>query len=878
MSEQKNVGFKNVYFDPKLSKIYLRETDSDKFKEVEFEHSYYMKDKTGESPIKNINGDSMVLCKAESKKNLTTLSSTGARLCESDLDERVKFLHSKYSGVKLQPKSSDFNTCYVDIEVAGEADFPKPTEAKYPINLISVKDSKTKKMMTFGTTPYTGHSELVESYHYFSSELAMLEHFVRWFRKQKFDFITGWNVQNFDVTYIINRINNLVENDIELHDLALLLSPLNKIKQKPLINPVNKKHEGHYYELAGITILDYMELYKNFTFTTLESYSLQFVSMHELKKGKIDLDGSINQIYKTDWNTFVEYNVQDVILVWEMELKKKFIELTIIMCYQSLTPFDRVFSSIAVIEGYILRFMHERNLVMNDRTRISNDWWHDEKMYIVKDKFGLPYYQNCKENETDFDPFYVKGGHVEAYPGLWKKVISNDILSSYPHQVMQYNISPETKVIKPSKELIDSGMLICSEVNGVYYKRTENAVLPTIVKQIFDERKHFRKLKDEATAAGDKALAAYYDSQQHIRKILINSMYGVLANKYFHFYDVDNARAITRGGRVTVRYLAACANSYISDNFHKIGEKVLGQFIPGPDGLPQKINNNIVVLVDTDSNYYCLDEIYQKYCPNMDDMEFFEKMEAFLDPFFEKILTIKSNNNNMKQVIVFKREGYILKQFILAKKKYITELLKNEDDVYNPPKLKVTGVEIKKSDTPAFCKTELMRAVKDILDNTNKETNIKLLLEIKKTFAKQSFDMIAQKSSIQEYTKFIPHPIEYYIKNGIKYESGSLMTAKASLNYNYLIRKMKLPLMPIANGSKIKYIRVMPNNPAQCEAVAWVGNWPDEFNKLFKIDYDEQFRKTFVSVIERMHVVLGWCDAKAGIVLNESKLSKFIKR
>jgi DNA polymerase elongation subunit (family B) len=764
------------------------------------------------------------------------------------------------------------SSCYVS------SDFPKPTEAKYPINLITVKDSRTENVITFGTTQYTGKSKLVESYHYFSNELAMLEYFVRWFRKQKFDFITGWNVQNFDIPYIVNRINNLVEGDIELQELALLLSPLKKLKQKPLINPVNKKHEGHYYELAGITILDYMGLYKNFTFTTLESYSLQFVSMHELKKGKLDLDGAINQIYKTDWNTFVEYNIQDVLLVWEMELKKKFIELTIIMCYDSLTPFDRVFSSIAIIEGYILRFMHERNLVMSDRNRTSNDWWHDERYFIVKDKFGLPYYQNCKENEKDFEPFYVKGGHVEAYPGLWKKVISNDILSSYPHQVMQYNISPETKVIKPSKELIDSGMLIRSEVNGVYYKRTENAVLPTIVKQIFDERKYFKKLKSEADAVGDKALAAYYDSQQHIRKILINSMYGVLANKYFHFYDVDNARAITRGGRVTVRYLAACANSYVKDNFHKIGEKVLGQFIPGPDGLPQKINNNIVVLIDTDSNYYCLDEIYQKYCPKMDDMEFFEKMEAFLDPFFSKILTIKSNNNDMKQVIVFKREGYILKQFILAKKKYITELLKNEDDVYDPPKIKVTGVELKKSDTPAFCKQELMLVVKDILDNTNKELNIILLNDIKKQFKKQSFDLIARKSSIQEYSKFVTKPISYYLQHGVKYESGALMTAKASLNYNYIINKFKYPLMPIANGSKIKYLSVYKDNKFSFDTIAWIGNYPIEFHDLFKIDYDEQFRKTFLSVIERMWVVLGWCDVDKGIILNESKLSKFIKR
>lgn len=878
MVEENVIGFKNVYFDPKLSKIYLRETDSDKFKEIDFEHSYYIKDKTGNSPLKDIHGNSMIRCVAESKKNLNSLAATGVDLCESDLDERVKFLHGKYSNSKLIPKSSDFNVCYIDIEVAGENEFPKPTEAKYPINLITVKDSKTSKVHTFGTSQYTGNSPLVESYHYFSNELSMLETFVRWFRKQKFDFITGWNVQNFDITYIINRINLLVEGDISLHELSSLLSPLKKVKQKPLIHPLTKKHEGHYYELAGITILDYMELYDKFTFVTLESRSLQYVATLELKKGKLELDGSINQIYKTDWNTFVEYNIQDVLLVWELEEKKKFIELAIIMCYHSLTPFDRVFSSIAVIEGYILRFMHDRNLVMSDRADSRHDWWHEEKMYIVKDKFGLPYYQNCKEGEKDFEPFYVKGGHVEAYPGLWELCMSDDINSSYPHQVMQYNVSPETKVIKPSKDLIESGGLIKSEINGVYYKRTDNAVLPTIVKQIFDERKQFKKLMNEAKANGDKVLAAYYDSQQHIRKILINSMYGVLANKFFHFYDVDNARVITRGGRVTVRYLAACTNSYFKDNWHKIGEKVLGTFVPDKDGKPQRINNNVVILIDTDSNYYCLKEIYDKYCPNMDKMEFFEKMEAFMDPFFEKILQIKADNNKMKQVIVFKREGFILKQFILAKKKYITELLKNEDDVYDPPKVKVTGVEIKKSDTPQFCKTELMRAVNDILDNQNKEKNIKLLNEIKKTFKAQSFDMIAQKSSIQEYSKFVPKPIEYYIKNGLEYESGSIMTAKASLNYNYLINKMKLPLMPIANGSKIKYIRVMPNNSIGCETIAWVGNCPDEFGKLFKIDYDEQFKKTFLSVLERMHVVLGWCDEKQGIVLNESKLGKFIKR
>lgn len=121
--EENTVGFKNVYFDPKLSKIYLRETDSDRFKEIEFEHSYYIKDKTGNSPLKDIHGNSMVRCVAESKKNLNSLAATGVDLCESDLDERVKFLHNRYSNSKLIPKSSYFNVCYVDIEVAGSSKY-----------------------------------------------------------------------------------------------------------------------------------------------------------------------------------------------------------------------------------------------------------------------------------------------------------------------------------------------------------------------------------------------------------------------------------------------------------------------------------------------------------------------------------------------------------------------------------------------------------------------------------------------------------------------------------------------------------------------------------------------------------------------------------
>ena len=878
MADESPIGFRSIYFDQRLNRIFLKETDSDKFDEYDFQYSYYVKDKSNVSTITNISGESVIKRIASSKKNLEGLKGS-IPLYESDLDERVKFLHERYGNLKLNPDPKQFRTCYIDIEIKSGDFFPKPTEALYPINLITVKDSKTEKVTTFATEKYTGNSPLVESYYYFVSELEMMKTFILWFRKNKFDFITGWNVQNFDMTYIINRTKNLCEGDIELEDFYLNLSPLKRIRQKKLLHPVNKKVIGHFYDIAGIATLDYMELYKNFTFDTLESYSLQFVCQLEIKKGKTELDGAINQIYKTDWNTFVEYNINDVILVWELEQKKRFIELAIMFCYSTLTPFDRVCGSVAIIEGYILKFMHERNLVMPDRKNITRDWWHDEKMYIVKDNFGLPYYQNCKDDMKTFEPFYVKGGHVEAKPGLYKKVISGDVVSSYPHQIMQYNISVETKVIKPSLEEINSGNLIKSEINGVYYKRIDNAILPTIVKQIFDERKYFKKLKSEAEAQGNKTLAAYYDSQQHIRKILINSMYGVLCNKFFHFYDVDNARAITRGGRVTVRYIGEYVNLFFANEWHKKTYKnVLGNFVPGVDGKPQPLQNLVKVLTDTDSNFFCLEEIYQKYCPTMGEMEFFEKMDNFIFSFIEKILQIKADNNKMKQVIKFNREGYMRNQFVLAKKKYVKHLIKNEDKVYDPPHIKIVGIEIKKSDTPAFAKKYLMDIITDILDNTDRTKNFKILSDMKKIYSSQSIDDISQKSSVQEYSKFVTKKIDWFIKNGLQYEDGMTMNSKSALSYNYIIEKLKLPLMPIGDGSKIKYVRVLSNNPYGIDVIAYVGNWPLEFDKIFKVDYDLQFEITVLAVVERFWICLGWTNEKQGIRLRESKLSKFITK
>lgn len=289
------------------------------------------------------------------------------------------------------------DSCYYS-----NSEFPKPEEAKFPINLISIHYSKEDEVYTFGLRPYTGDSPLVKNYHYCSDEKTMLERFIKHFRKKSVDILTGWNVMGFDVPYIVNRCRNL--------KIETLLSPIN-------LDYVQRKTGGYHIEgggftIPGISILDGLELYKNFVYTKRERYSLQFIGKLEVNEGKKDLEGTVNTAWK-QWNEFVEYNIQDVLLCKKIEDKKKHIKLTIQFCYQALIPFERIFSSITLVTGYMLRYLHERNIVFPDRI-------------------------NTEKNKK------FPGAYVMAKPGFYEYVVSFDVASMYPHEIMTYNISPET--------------------------------------------------------------------------------------------------------------------------------------------------------------------------------------------------------------------------------------------------------------------------------------------------------------------------------------------------------------------------------------------------------------------------------------------------
>lgn len=609
-------------FDYQNRQMLIRRVGSVKYEKVAYKPFFYISTDTPTN-IKDIYGNYMERVEGDGELS-RQIRNSGVKVAESDLDPVTKYLHEEFDKEELHSTEKDFRICYFDIECqAGRryhldhiikikpkkgdsevseigirvfedthntndylifdeetkkwsnykgscylnTEFPDPDLALCPINLLTCHSTIDNQLYTWGTEPYTDEANPITNYIFVEDELSMLVDCLKWFNKQNFDILTGYNSDLFDIPYIINRLKLLSERQGMKRDYTILLSPLGRTaraKKKTIIK--TGKPDGNTYDIPGLINIDFLEAFKKFGgHANLPSWSLNYVAELELSDHKIDYEGPITEIYRKDWNEYVRYNRKDVTLLIRLNEKKRIFDMMISFANDCLIPLNKVFSMIATVVGYILKFIHSEGIVMNDKPeRVPRDWWQEEEHYIITEADGNKYYQNCdwEKNRKTFDPYQVKAGYVYADPGRYKYLISGDIVSSYPFQIMSYNISPETKVIKPTKEMIESGDYIKSEINQVWYSRNPKAILPAVVKKVFNEKDHYTDLRKQAYKDQNKELWQLYNNLRENKKIIANSVYGVCLNKHFHFFDIDNARAITRGGRVCIRYIKDNTDRY----------------------------------------------------------------------------------------------------------------------------------------------------------------------------------------------------------------------------------------------------------------------------------------------------------------------------
>lgn len=256
----------------------------------------------------------------------------------------------------------------------------------------------------------------------------------------------------------------------------------------------------------------------------------------------------------------------------------------------------------------------------------------------------------------------------------------------------------------------------------------------------------------------------------------------------------------------------------------------------------------------------------------------YQHIENVYQNFFNKILEIRAMKSKTTNKIKFNRENIFTNMFCFAKKLYIGSVIDSEGDLYSfdKPKHKIMGVPIKRSDSPDFCKEADEKLCFDVCSGQSKEKSMEYIKQSYQEFKKQRLEDICGRKSISDYSKYITEPIEYYIENGYDYKKiGGIFQSKVALAYNYMITKYKLKYQPIVNGTKFNYVYVKPNNRNNIEAIAFIGNWPKEFDKFFEIDYETMFRKSFLPVVESMFLVNKWIKPKETIEIESSGLDEF---
>ena len=725
-----------------------------------------------------------------------------------------QWISEKYPG-QLKFNMDQMKIYTIDIEVACENGFPDVEASQEEMLCISIKDLATGKFITWGTREAKVESE----YRLFWTEQEMLEDFVKWWVSNTPDIITGWNCNLYDIPYICRRIERVLGDKWQKS-----LSPWNKVNMREVYI---QGRRNLAYDILGVSILDYLDLYRKFTYTNQESYRLEHIATVELGEGKLDHSEFENfkDFYTQHWQKFVEYNLKDVDLVHRLEKKMKLLELAVTMAYDAKVNFEDVYSQVRTWDTLIYNYLKERKICVPPRQESKKD-----------DKYAGA---------------YVK----EPVPGLYDWVVSFDLNSLYPHLIMEYNISPETLVptrypsISVDKILNDEITIdseYCVAANGAQYRKDIHGFLPQMMQKIYDERKIYKKkmliARSQYEKTGNKALQAdisAFNNIQMARKIQLNSAYGAIGNQYFRYFNIANAEAITLSGQLSIRWIENKMNSYIN--------KIL-----------KTKEIDYVIASDTDSIYLNLGPLVETIFEGREksDKSILRFLEKVCDVEFEKYITnsyeeLATFVNAYEQKMFMKRENIANKGIWTAKKRYILNVFNSEGVQYAEPKLKMMGIEAVKSSTPAACRTAIKDALKVIMNGSESDVQ-QFVGNFRQKFETMPPEDIAFPRGCNGVGKF-SNPVTIYSK-------GTPIHVRGALLYNFHAKKNKVthkyPL--IQEGEKVKFLYLRRPNKINENVISFFQTLPKEFGLDKYIDFDLQFQKSFLDPLQVIMDTINW--------------------
>jgi len=724
---------------------------------------------------------------------------------------------------------SMINVGTFDIETDYDDGFPYPDQAAHTILSISYKSSKFSTYHVWGYGDFDTEASLIKDVKYTrcNSEEELLTKFIEFWSHPDItpDVITGWNTRFFDIPYIINRTSKVL--GIEW---LPKFSPYGL--QIPAPRPIRKHgKENMVYDIPGIQTLDYMELFQKFGYTygPQESYALNHIAYVVLGEKKLSYEesGSLKNLYKDDYQKYIDYNMKDVALVDRLEEKLGLITLAITMAYKGGVNYQDTFGVTAIWESIICRRLHQ-NKIITPLTQQFDDYQIIGATETSKKHPSPAFREEGKQHN-------IAGGYVkDPIAGKYEWVVSFDLNSLYPNIIVQNNMSPETIM-----DHIDDPKGFVRAANETYYRKDFQGVLPQIIEEYYDERVLVKKMMLDAKSQAQKDYTTQLDKEisnlenrQMAIKILLNSLYGALANKHFLYFRPALAEGVTLTGQKAIKWAEKTMNNELN--------KLL------------KTDEDYVIAIDTDSLYVNFGPLIEKFTPKNAVLFLDQICKEHFEPAIAKAYEeFYRMHNAYKNRMVMAREAISDVGIWTAKKRYILNVHNNEGVQYSEPKLKIMGIEAIKSSTPEVVRNKFKEAFKLIISGTEDETQ-RFIADFKAQFRNLEPEQIAFPRGVTNIT-------DWHDRKTI-FKKSCPIHVRGSLLHNYHLKQNKLTnkYELITNGDRIKFVYLRLPNPIKQNVISFKDVLPRELKLQNYINYDLQFEKTFIEPLNLILNPIGW--------------------
>ena len=881
--------------------------------------TFYVRDDRGSHT--SIHGEKVRQVKVKRLKDMhkELRINSDKKIYESDIKPEVRCLAENYLG----KDSPELNVAFFDIEVDFDADrgFAPPEDPFMPITAITVHLQWLDQLVTFVIPPENMRDgegleeaqrlcDKFENTFLYLSEADMLNDFLALIEDA--DVLSGWNSEGFDIPYTVNRIIRILSKS-HLRKLCLWdLMPKSKMI-------VKYGREQQSYVLSGRIHLDYLELYRKYTYHEMHSYSLDAIGEYEVGEKKIAYEGTLDQLYNQDFYKFIEYNRQDVALLDQLDKKLRFIDLANEIAHDNTVNIQTTMGAVAVTEQAIINEAHRRGMVVPDRKRRSWDTEDED-------------YEPTLEEEAEAEAQKAAGAFVaDPQKGIQRWVAGIDINSLYPSIIRALNMSPETITAQLRQDyttemissriqkgrggknkgfgaaqawedtfcteefrfmnekdkthmmhldmeneevhqvsgaeaydlVYNSGLPWAMSANGTVFKQDVQGIIPSLLERWYAERKVLQKnMRDVRENGGTNEEIAFWDKRQLVKKINLNSLYGAILNQGCRFYDKRIGQSTTLSGRCITRHMGAKTNEVIDGTYDYKGKSV--------------------IYGDTDSIYYSMYPSYQKEIDSgeikwdkeialtMYD-EIADQVNASFPDFMKEFFNCPRKQG---EIIAAGRENLATMAIFIKKKRYAM-LIYDDDGVRRdvdgkPGKVKAMGLDLKRSDTPDYMQKFLSECLLTVLTDGTQDDLVEMVKEFKKEFREKPGWEKGTPKRVNNLTKFKNDVAKYKKAQNADFKLTSSEDklqkprlpghVSAALNWNTL-REMNSDKysVEITDGMKTIVCK-LKDNPMKITSVAYPideSRIPQWFQEL-PFDHDLMETAIIDKKIDNLIGVLKW--------------------